>query len=253
MRKRLALLVTATAAMTALLAPPANASHTVVVTGNGNGWTFNPDPNNATDHDFNFEEQSIGNGALEVQPISSTAAHKFIALHTLGTAVADLTSISYDFMIAGNGAASDASDFYINVYTNLPGSDTYYDCRFDYVATSGSTTDWTTQTALATDTPSLVASRGGATCPTTLAAMVQGSSVSAFTINVGDTSANDAGLGGYLDNVVVTSAAHGATTYDFDVALDEKDDCKDGGWASYGFANQGDCVSSLEANANAGK
>lgn len=32
-----------------------------------------------------------------------------------------------------------------------------------------------------------------------------------------------------------------------------KDDCKDGGWASYGFTNQGQCVASVQANENAGK
>lgn len=242
MRKRLALLVTATAAVSALLDPPATASTTVTVTGDGNGWTFNPDPNNATAHEFNFEQHNTGLGALEVEPITGPAAKKFIALHTLGIPAADLSSISYDFMIAGNGSASDTSDFYINVYANVPGSSTYYDCRFDYVASTGAPAQWATHAVSATDTPSAVAARNGATC-TTLAAMDPGSTVSGFTLNVGDTSLNDAGLGGYLDNVVVTTTV-GATAYDFEPT---KDACKGGGWAGY-FANQGACVSALESD-----
>jgi hypothetical protein len=32
-----------------------------------------------------------------------------------------------------------------------------------------------------------------------------------------------------------------------------KDDCKQGGYANYRFSNQGECVSWVEANPNAGK
>lgn len=68
-------------------------------------------------------------------------------------------------------------------------------------------------------------------------------------INVGDTSAADERLDGYLDNVVVETLS-GDITWDFEA---KKDACKDGGHANYGFASQGDCVSHVQANAKAGK
>lgn len=36
-------------------------------------------------------------------------------------------------------------------------------------------------------------------------------------------------------------------------APETKDDCKKGGWEAFGFRNQGQCVSSVQANENAGK
>ena len=83
----------------------------------------------------------------------------------------------------------------------------------------------------------------------------EGSNIRAFVLNVGDTSDSDAGLDGYLDNVVLT--ANGDTTiYDFEVDEDgngvadtapptDKDDCKKGGWATFdnpSFPNQGQCI-----------
>ena len=82
--------------------------------------------------------------------------------------------------------------------------------------------------------------------------MPSGSHVRAIALNIGDTSASDTGLAGYLDNVQVATGS-GTTTYDFDVNAGTKDDCKSGGWALYGFANQGGCVSWVQANPHAGK
>jgi len=80
------------------------------------------------------------------------------------------------------------------------------------------------------------------TCPTTLGGMPAGSTVRAFTLNVGDTSLNDAGVGGYLDNVVVDQSSSN-TTYDFEATPASKEDCKKGAFAEYGFSDQGQCVS----------
>lgn len=52
----------------------------------------------------------------------------------------------------------------------------------------------------------------------------------------------------HFDKVVVSG-----TTYDFEVPLEDKDDCKNGGHVNYGFDNQGRCISSLQANDNAGR
>jgi len=256
--KRFAASVSVTLAMPVLaFAPIVSADTTVVVTpSNNQGWVFNGDPTNATPYEFNEDQSSIGEGSLYVLPIGTNPLHKFIAAKTIGVQVADFDSVSYDFLIAGNGDATDANQFYLNVYTNLPGSTTFYDCRFDYVPTTGSTTNFTTASVSATGTPTNVASRGGAVCPATLAEMVEGSTVKFIALNVGDTSASDTGLAGYLDNVVVATNAD-TTTYDFEddpTVLGSKDECKNGGWMTSEdpvFKNQGDCVSSFASQGKA--
>ena len=89
-------------------------------------------------------------------------------------------------------------------------------------------------------------------CPATLGDLPAGSTIRVFSINVGDTSANDAGLDGYLDNVVLTGDGM-STAFDFEPALtpETKDDCKHGGWQDFNtpeFKNQGDCVSFVANN-----
>lgn len=233
----------------------AAADTTVRVTGDtvdeSGGWWFQRDPNNQTSAEFNFDEARIGSGSLYVAPIGPNPSDKFIAELFSFQPIDPATSFSFDFLLGDEGAPP--GDFYINVYTNLPGTSVtnFYECRFDFVATSGSTTEWTTLTTVGT--PTAVMARGsGVTCPASLAEMPDGSTVRAFAINVGQNNGSDEGTSGYLDNVVV--AIDGTTTtYDFEVPLVVKDACKDGGYAAYGFDNQGACVSSLQADEKAGK
>ncbi len=228
------------------------AGSTMIVTPtNTQGWILNGDPTTATPYEFSEDQASLGEGSLFVPAIGTNPSDKFIAALPLGVATNDLTSVSYDFLVAGNGDETDANQFYLNVYTNVPGSTTFYDCRFDYVPTTGSTTDFTTATFNTADTPVNVGDRADAfVCPATLDAMPEGSTVSFIAVNVGDTSANDTGLAGYLDNVVVTTA-EGETVYDFEqdlTTLADKEACKDGGWMNSEvpvFKNQGQCVSSF--------
>ena len=134
------------------------------------------------------------------------------------------------------------------MYANFEQSDDdkFYDCRYNIVPTTGSTGAFTTVEYDPTlDYP--VTTSGSSphpTCPTSPADMDMiepGSTTRAFALNVGDTSAADVRLDGYLDNVVVTIDGD-ATTYDFEPAPASKDDCKKGGWADYGFSNQGQCI-----------
>lgn len=228
------------------------------------GWAFNPDASTSSPYVFSLDESAIGTGSIYVEPIandSNGGTHqgrldKFIAEQVIGIPTADLNTISYSFLIAGAGSDSDAKHFYLNLYTNLPTSDpeNFYNCRFDYVPTTGSTSEFTSVTFEAGDSPTHVQPRGvsSSSCPATLAEMPAGSWLRAFTLNVGDTSESDTGLAGYLDNVVVAAAA-GTTTYDFEVLPADKGACKRGGWADYGFANQGHCASAVQSNAKAGK
>lgn len=201
---------------------------TVIVNGNTaaaentEGWMFNRDTSTSSPYEFNAGAASIGAGSLYVQPISgANASDKFIAEHFLLSLIADVDTISYDFKIGSGGTAADANDFYLNVYANFGESSPtkFYDCRYSLVPTVGSTGAFTTVTFDLNDEYS-VTTRGTSPyqCPASPKGMdllSEDSTIRAFAINVGDTSTSDAGLDGYLDNVVVTGPA-GSTIYDFD-------------------------------------
>lgn len=253
----------------------------VVVTASGqSGWAFNRDLTTQTPYQFTETKKSIGSGSLEVLPINNLASDsttvdnkdKFVAEKSLNIPSANLTSISYDFLIAGTGDVSDANQFYLNIYTLRPGStSTFYDCRYDYNPAAGSTTGFTTATFNATDTPVNVDDRfdgepradDGFACPAKLSDLPTGSTASFFSISVGDTSETDTGLGGFLDNVIVTTTTS-STIYDFEKNLPStqppvtvpanKQACKSDGWKTATdaqgkkFKNQGQCVSYVEKN-----
>ena len=246
------------AAVVLSVATPVQAATTVVVSGdtsageNQPGWMFNRDASTDTPFEFNTDQASIGEGSLYVQPIGSNPSDKFVAENFLATPVDEVSSIAFDYLIAGNGDVDDSEQFYLNVYANIDDSTNYYDCRFDYVASGGSTANFTTFEVNTSDVPTEVTKRGTNIdeCPATLAEMPEGSYIRAFAINVGDTSANDEGLAGYLDNVVVNTTAD-ETIYDFEVVNEPtlKDFCKKGGFEGLtdalgkSFRNQGQCVS----------
>lgn len=242
-----------------VMAFPAGAATTTVVVGgdtaaaeNEPGWLFNRDASTSTPYEFTNDQASIGAGSVYIEPIGSTPADKFIAELFVLTPIADIESLSYDFLIGSGGTAADENEFYLNVYANFGESDPekFYDCRYNIVPTTGSTSDWTTVTFDPTQEYPVTTRTGASgspfTCPASPADMDSlsgGSTIRAFALNVGDTSAGDAGLDGYLDNVVLT--ANGDTTiYDFA----HKDDCKKDGWAAYdypSFRNQGQCIKYL--------
>lgn len=255
-------------AATLVLAVGAHAATTIVVSGdtaageNQPGWLFNRDASTATPFEFNTDAASIGTGSLYVLPIGSNPSDKFIGENFLLSPIADINSISYDFKIGGGGDASDANQFYMNVYANFGESDPekFYDCRYDIVPVAGSTTDFTTVTFDPAQAYPVTTRTGASaspfTCPSVPADMntlSAGSTIRVFALNVGDTSVNDEGLDGYLDNVVVDNVSD-VLVYDFELEGDEpsgtvpltKDECKDGGWMSFSdpsFKNQGQCVS----------
>jgi hypothetical protein len=243
----------------ALLYTYSYAATVVTVTGdtaageNMPGWMFNRDTSTATPFEFNTDAASIGAGSLYVLPIGANPSDKMIAENFLNVPITDVNSIAYDYQIGTGGDESDANQFYLNVYANFGESDDlkFYDCRYEIVPTLGTTTGFTTVTFDPTQSYQ-VTTRAGASaspyaCPSVPADMdtlSPGSNIRAFALNVGDTSASDAGLDGYLDNVVVDLDS-GETVYDFEPlppAPMTKDDCKENGWETYGFKNQGQCV-----------
>lgn len=246
------------------------AASTVIVKGNtvtspaengSEGWWFNRD--STAQYEFNTSASSIGLGSLYVKPISPTPAVKFVAEDFIFKSIADVKSVTYDFQIAGNGTSASAGQFYMNVYANFGGSSPtkYYDCRYNVVPTIGSTSSFTTVSF----DPTLsypVDTRTGASasphaCPASPSGMQALSAtgtatIRAFALNVGDSGASDAGLGGYLDKVVVTTNSD-TTTYDFEptISVADKDGCKNGGWMVSNtptYKNQGECVSSFASS-----
>jgi hypothetical protein len=237
------------------------AATTVVVTGdtsageNQPGWLFNRDVSTSTPFEFNTDAPSIGVGSVYVLPIGSNSADKFIAENFINEPIANVNSISYDFLIGNGGTASDENEFYMNIYANFGESDDFkfYDCRYNVVPTVGSTAAYTTITF----DPTMaypVATRNSSPhiCPAAPADMdllSPGSNIRVFALNVGDTSANDLGLDGYYDNVVVDLDS-GVTVYDFEPyeVASTKDACKNGGWENLSradgssFKNQGQCI-----------
>lgn len=264
MKKLLSLL--AVFSLVVLLVPQAALGATTVVV-NGNtaagenqpGWLFNRDVATSTPYEFNDDQASIGNGSLYVKPIGANPADKFIGENFLNTPIANVNSISYDFMIGSGGVATEEEQFYMNVYANFGVSDDnkFYDCRYNVVPTVGSTAGFTTVTFDPTVAYPVTTRTGASaspfTCPAVPADMDSlsaGSNIRMFALNVGDTSASDQGLDGYLDKVVVNLDSD-VTTYDFEPLVGpptNKDQCKNDGWKTFNnptFKNQGDCVSSV--------
>ncbi|MBX4191906.1 hypothetical protein KW798_00235 [Candidatus Parcubacteria bacterium] len=252
-----------------LSASVASAS-TIVVTGNTSpaenqpGWMFNRDTTTSNPFEFNNNKHSIGTGSLYVFPIGATSSNKFIAENFINAPIADVNSVSYDFFIGSGGDLSDKDQFYMNVYANFGVSDDlkFYDCRYAVLPPTGSTTAFTTVTFDPT-VAYQVTTRGGATpspfaCPAVPAdmdLMSSSSNIRMFSVSVGDTSASDVGLDGYLDRVVVNRDSNGETVYDFErdvpppptpASPTTQSQCKNNGWQAYGFKNQGQCVRYIE-------
>ncbi|MES2749247.1 MAG: hypothetical protein V4606_02560 [Patescibacteria group bacterium] len=220
------------------------------------GWLFNRDLTTATPFEFNTVAASIGTGSLYILPIGANASDKFIGENFINAPIADVNSISYDFKIA-SGTVADANQFYMSVYANFGTSsdDKFYDCRYNVVPTTGSTSAFTTVVFDPTQAYDVTQrSSSPFTCPAVPADMnllSPDSNIRAFALNVGDTSTSDVGLSGHLDNVVVNTDSS-ETIYDFEPEVvvpptaTTKDDCKLGGYATYGFKNQGQCVKFVE-------
>ena len=205
------------------------AAELIVITGDtwdavgdptGTGWFFNPFLPFTAPFEFNDEKASIGDGAFFGGPISSISDSKIIATLQKVTPIADLWSFSYDFQIESNDV-DDENEFYLNVYTNFGSSDPnkFYDCRYDVVPTTGSLSSFTTVTfdpAMAY--PVTQSGTSPETCPAIPADMESiddGSVIRAFALNIGDTAAQDEGVSGYFDNVVLMTETK-ITTYDME-------------------------------------
>jgi len=255
-RARLLTTVALAGALALTTATATSLSSTVIVTGDTaafendpGGWMFNRDVTTATPFEFSLDAASIGRGSLYVLPIQNTfpgagGRDKFIAEHFLLTPMDEVESISWDFQIGTNrNVPNDHKHFYFNAYANFPGQTGYGNCVYNVVPSFGSNTGFTTVTFDPQDVRPVRTTRAGspATCPAIPADMPAGSTLRMFALNVGDTSFNDTGLDGYIDNVVVTTSS-GTTVYDFESVPETIEACKNNGWRAFGFRNQGQCI-----------
>lgn len=210
-------------ALPALVSSTANALPLNTVTVNGDtssaenspGWMFNRDQTTETPYVFVKGNADTGTGSLYVQPISSThASDKFIAEDFLLTPVSNLNSFSVDYKL---GPSTPASQVYFNVYANYNGTSVtnFYQCRYDVVATTGSTSTYSTLSFNPNNSYPVTTRSGSPACPSSPAAMGSGSTIRVIAVNLGDTSLSDAGDSAYFDNAVVDTTA-GTTTYDFE-------------------------------------
>lgn len=211
------------------------ASTTEVVTGNtvdtmlgengSEGWWFNRDTNTDTPYNFVNGNAKIGSGSLFVPPVGATAADKFVGEYFVFDRMSEVESFSFDFKTNSVANETKEEQFYLNVYANfeVSGPTKFYDCRYNIVATTGSSTMYNT-VSFDVDTavvgPSSVTTRGGAQasplpCPATPADMGDSAYVRAFAINLGDSTVSDTGVGGYFDRAVYQTTTD-TTTFDFE-------------------------------------
>ena len=238
----------------------ANADHvdeTVVVTEKGaTGDLSIPEYGepSTTPTTFTAAASSIGSGSLLVEPIGSAPADKFIGYVAYdGMPASEFESLSVDFQLASG--IEDVQDFYLNVYAITEAGETFYNCRYDQVATTGTEDGFTTLSVNADEPTTSVTTRKTASeCPATIAELPEGSTINYAAINVGQSTASDEGTSGYLDNVIVDNELD-STAYDLEKIPASKDDCKNGGFAFTGgeFENQGECVASFAKQSNSGK
>ncbi len=203
--------------------------NTIVVSGNTSagenqpGWMFNRDASTATPFEFNTSKPDIGTGSLYIKPIGPNPSDKFIAENFINAPLSDVHSVSYDFRIGDAGLDTQEEQFYMSVYANfgVSADDKFYDCRYSVVPTVGSKNGFTTVTFDPTQAyPVTKRADSPFDCPAVPADMnlsSAGSNIRMFSVSVGDTSASDVGLDGYLDKVV-TYIGNAITTYDFDPA-----------------------------------
>lgn len=210
--------VALTSAAVILSAPAAYAAtSTVTVTpADLEGWTVGPDPSTpAPDFAFAAGPATTGTGSLQFGPIgAANPASKMIVQRVEDIAADTFGGVSFDYYIAPDATNKSPEQFYVNLYARKADSTaSFYDCRYDYVASAGGD-GWHTLSVTRAAPAVGVAARNGTTCGTSLADL-PGGTVFLVALNAGDTTVSDAGIKGAFDTVAITAAGN-TTTYDFE-------------------------------------
>ncbi len=243
------------APVAALVFASVAAAATIVVTQNSSGWgPMDTRPGGAVE----FTEEhgapaGLGEGSLELTTDATTAAKAdYWTLAHAGTPLADVTDLSYwTYQAATPQAPTAAASYQVQVDTNGAAEGGFttlvYEPYWNGTVVPATWQQWDVDAGLFWSSRTvaecgLVAGAGGpplytldaveALCPD---AVVGGIGVNVGSFNPGYTVATD-------------GVTFNDTTYDFELgrAPVTKDDCKNGGWATFddpAFKNQGDCVS----------
>lgn len=241
------------------LRPAGHESGTVVVwPGDMRGWAF-------------VQETAVGTGQMVAGPdapplgggsanltVNSTGGMILGVADFAGTPLADIETLTYStYRTAGSAALAIALQ--INVDTDLTDANVgwqgrlVYEPYYTHAVATGAWQTWNTQDDAGTGNWWFTGAPGNATCsignPCTwsevLAAFPNAGvhpTLGAVGLKAGSGWAS--GFDGNVDALSIALAGGNSVTYDFELANDpdDKDDCKDGGWAAYGFRNQGQCI-----------
>lgn len=180
-------------------------------------------------HDYKFKAgpASIGTGSLQFEARPSAAGgDKMYLKHELDIAVKDYRKISFDYFIDPSWVAptgtTRAQQFYLNVYVDMPDVPTvfptFYDCKYDYIATNDVASKWHTVAGQKQEMTLAVTAKNGAQCGDQISDLDPTDKVFRVAVNGGDTSTTDNTIKGAIDNVVVTTAGPVSTVYDFEPA-----------------------------------
>lgn len=189
---------------------------------------------------FTDQESYIGDTSFKGEIVDPDTGRKVIlkylsepfdpaefSRNLVGRPLSNLEYIEYSFKAnsCDNTNTVCPYNFYMNVYTKDPSDTTnWYNCRFDFrpeVGADATTGDWTTVRFSKKSTPTggsclgtscsscpVCGDIGGSDCAVTLEDL--GSSLvlgnihnEIFTFNMGDTNADDGGLEGYFDRIVM--------------------------------------------------
>lgn len=248
-----AILVLGMTMQTAKAAP----GDTVVVTpGNTEGWA---EADTRPGGDVNFVEDATapaGTGALQLTTDATTTA-KAQYMHEASVPVTQVTELSY-YTKQNAGPVHAAPSYQLAVDTNgttAGGFTTFvYEPYQNGVVTPGAWQSWDVDQGqfwssrnLTCTGGSFVAGGGGA--PFYTLAQIQTicpeAIVVGFGVNIGSNNPSY--------DVLTDLVSFNATAYDFETrpyVATNKDQCKNGGWASFqaGYKNQGQCVSSIVSN-----
>jgi hypothetical protein len=245
--------IVAAVAAAATLTATAVAATTVLVTQNTTSWTQDDTRGGGTVTWTGAygAPSGLGSSSLQLATTASTADKAGLYTHTMaGTPLGDVTNLSYwTYQPAGNLPFADASyqlqiedgcghftTLVFEPYENgtiVPGTWQQWDVSGGQF--------WSSRTVTC-GTSTLVAGAGGA--PFYTLGQVKTLFPNAFVVGIGV----NVGTFNPGYTVAVDGVQFNDTTYNFEIGTrpTSKDECKNGGWATFNdpaFKNQGDCVS----------
>ena len=138
-------------------------------------WVFNRDLPTGSNTSFSFstEEHALGDGSLCIEigagaPTADKGLVEYRGTDLIGKSVCNMTSLSYLFKVKSCGTLglTCANQAYLNIYTHSSSNtgSPWFDCRYDFVASSTLPTGQWNMLSIGLDTVATSVA-GGAGCP----------------------------------------------------------------------------------------